>query len=53
MINDKQIKQLQEIVQEDFGIVIPEKEAFEIGQNLVELFNILAQSEYEQPQKKD
>ena len=50
---DNQIKEFQKILKEDFGMDISKKEAFAISKNLLELFNLLSQENYEQTNKKD
>lgn len=46
-------KELSEILREDFGLNISEKEAFEIGQKMIDFFEVLIKSEYEKNHKKD
>jgi len=53
MLTTNQTKHIQKIIHKDFGMDISEKEAFEIGESLINLFNILTQNEYEETNKND
>jgi len=52
MLSKNQVQELKEIIKEDFGQDLSEKEVFEIGQNLVNFFEILIEQTYEKNNQK-
>lgn len=53
MLTLKETNELGKILHKDFKLNLSEKEIFEIGQNLINLFEFLIENEYEKNHKKD
>ncbi len=46
MLSQETLRELQTILKTQYGLNLPSKEVFEVGQNLVSFFDHLAQFEF-------
>jgi len=53
MISEKLILELQEIIKTRYGVKLSYRETAEIGDDLVEVFDVLAQIDFKEKYKKD